>query len=57
MSNYDRAYYVKLVEEGYFGNVMKEDIPAACACFTDDAEVVIYHGDNTVRRFYGEVSN
>lgn len=53
MSTHDRAYYVKLVEESYFGNVMKEDIPAACASFTDDAEVVIYHGDNTVRRFYG----
>lgn len=53
MSSFDREYYVKLIEEGYFGNVMKEDIAAACACFTDDSEVVIYHGDNEVRRFYG----
>ena len=53
MSTYDRDYYVKLVEEDYFGNVMKEDIAAACACFTADSEVVIYHGDNEVRRFFG----
>jgi ketosteroid isomerase-like protein len=53
MPVYDRAYYTKLVEQDYFGNVMKEDIAAACACFTEDSEVVIYHGDNPVRRFYG----
>ncbi len=53
MPAFDRAYYIKLVEEDYFGNVMREDIPAACACFTVDSEVVIYHGDNEVRRFYG----
>ena len=53
MSEFGREYYVKLVEEGYFGNVMKEDIAAACECFTNDSEVVIYHGDNEVRRFYG----
>ena len=53
MPPFDRDYYVKLVEDNYFGNVMKEDIPAAVAAFTDDAQVVIYHGDNAVRRFYG----
>ena len=53
MATLDRDYYVQLVEEGYFGNVMKEDIAGAVACFTDDAEVIIYHGDNEVRRFYG----
>ena len=53
MSKFDRAYYERLVEKDYFGNVMKEDISAACACFTKDSEVVIYHGDNEVRRFYG----
>lgn len=53
MTAFDRAYYIKLVEQEYFGNVMREDIAAACACFTDDSQVVIYHGDNEVRRFYG----
>ena len=32
---------------------MKEDIAAVVACFTDDSEVVIYNGDNVVRRSYG----
>ena len=53
MATLDREYYVKLVEKDYFGNVMKEDIPAAIDAFTKDAQVVIYHGDNAVRRFYG----
>lgn len=53
MSEFGRDYYIKLVEKDYFGNVMKEDIAAACACFTEDSEVVIFHGDNEVRRFYG----
>lgn len=57
MANLDRDYYIKLVEEDYFGNVVKEDIAAAVACFTDDSEVVIYHGDNAVRRFYGSPKN
>ena len=52
MSIFDRDYYIKLVERDYFGNVAKEDIAAACGCFTSDSEVVIYHGDNEVRRFY-----
>ena len=50
---FDRKYYVDLVENRYFGNVAKEDIKAACSCFTSDSQVVIYHGDNQVRRFYG----
>lgn len=53
MTALNRDYCVKLVEEDYFGNVMKEDIAAAVACFTEDSEVVIYHGDNPVRRFHG----
>ncbi len=36
----------------YFGNVIKEDLEGVLACFTDDAEVTIYDGDNAVRRTY-----
>ncbi|MBL8642609.1 MAG: hypothetical protein JNK21_01645 [Rhodospirillaceae bacterium] len=50
---YNRAFYIKLVEQGYFGSVMKDDVEGAAACFTSDAEVTIYHGDNPIRRFYG----
>ena len=47
----DHADYPKLVEEAYFGAVMACDLEAILACFTDDAEVIIYHGDNPVREF------
>ena len=43
--------YVDLVERRYFGNVAQADIPAVVACFTDDAQVTIYHGDAAPRRF------
>ena len=46
-----RDDYVDLVEERYFGNVSREDIAAALACFTDDARVTIYHGDAAPRLF------
>jgi hypothetical protein len=50
---FSREYYVDLVERKYFGNVEAQDIKAACSCFTNDAKVIIYHGDNEVRRYYG----
>ena len=46
-----RDDYVDLVEERYFGNVSREDIPAVVACFSDDATVTIYHGDAAPRLF------
>ena len=46
-----RDDYVALVEERYFGNVSREDIPAVVACFTADATVTIYHGDAEPRVF------
>jgi hypothetical protein len=49
----DRAHYIKLVEQDYFGNVMAEDLAAVVGCFTPDAEITIYHGDNPIRHFYG----
>jgi hypothetical protein len=54
MSKPTRDHYIKLVEKDYFGNVMAEDIVAVVACFTPDAEITIYHGDNPIRRFYGQ---
>lgn len=42
---------IKLVEEAYFGNVMKGDIDAILACFTEDSRVRIRHGDAEERRF------
>ena len=53
MATFDRNYYVRLVEQEYFGSVMQEDMAAVIACFTNDAEFVIYNGDNEVRRSYG----
>ena len=46
-----RDDYVDLVEECYFGNVSRADIPAVVACFSDDATVTIYHGDAEPRVF------
>ncbi len=47
---------IKLVEDAYFGNVMKGDIDAILACFTEDARVRIRHGDAEERRFAFESS-
>lgn len=47
-----RAHYLKLVEQDYFGGVMAEHPEAVVSCFTADAEITIYHGDNPVQRFY-----
>ena len=51
MTDRTHDYYVKLVEEDYFGSVTRQDKPAILACFTEDARVTIYHGDNAPRRF------
>ncbi len=45
----DRAALIDLVEDRYFGNVTREDVDAVSACFTDDAEIVIRHGDAPTR--------
>jgi len=47
-------YYVKLVEEDYFGSVTGQDKDAILDCFTEDARVTIYHGDNKPRCFRGK---
>ncbi len=52
MSKPSRDHYIKLVEHDYFGNVMTEDLDAVVRCFTSDAEITIYHGDNPIRHFY-----
>ncbi|MDX2143261.1 MAG: nuclear transport factor 2 family protein [Rhodospirillaceae bacterium] len=49
-----RDHYIKLVERDYFGNVMAENLDAVVACFTPDAEITIFHGDNPIRRFFGQ---
>jgi len=53
MTKLSRAHYIKLVEQDYFGNVMAEDLDAIERCFTPDAEITIFHGDNPIRRFFG----
>jgi hypothetical protein len=47
----NRNAVIDFVENAYFGSVMHADIPAVLKCFHDDAEVLIRHGDNPVRRF------
>jgi len=42
---------VRLIEEDYFGNLVRENIPAAIACFSNDARINVRHGDAPVRRF------
>ncbi len=51
MTDRTHAYYVRLVEEEYFGSVTRQDKAAILACFTEDARVTIYHGDNAPRLF------
>jgi hypothetical protein len=52
MSKLDRSHYIRLIEHDYFGNVMTENLDAVERCFTSDAVITIYHGDNAVRHFY-----
>ncbi|MFQ5660296.1 MAG: hypothetical protein ACE5GZ_07700, partial [Gammaproteobacteria bacterium] len=47
----NREECIKLVEESYFGNVVRGDIDAVLDCFTENAKVTIRHGDRPVRRF------
>lgn len=49
--------YVDIVENRYFGNVAKMQFSAVLDCFTDDATVLIYHGDNEPRRFSRDGKN
>ena len=56
MAERSHDYYVKLVEEDYFGSVTRQDKAAILDCFTEDARVTIYHGDNEPRRFAGKSS-
>jgi ketosteroid isomerase-like protein len=51
VAEFNRDDYVKLVEVEYFGGVVRQDKEAVLACFTADAHVTIYHGDNAPRRF------
>ena len=53
MGNHPHEHYVKLVEEDYFGSVARQDMAGILVCFTENARVTIYHGDNKPRRFSG----
>lgn len=56
MNTFDRDDYITLVEQNYFGSVMKEDLAGVVPCFTDDCEVVICKGDETPRRSCGSAT-
>ena len=47
-----RQAYITLVEDTYFGSVVRDDKDAILACFTADAVVTIRHGDETPRIFH-----
>ena len=53
----DYKDYVDVVENRYFGNVARMQFPAVLDCFTEDATVLIYHGDNQPRRFSRDGKN
>ena len=46
-----RQDYIKKIEDDYFGNLVRENISEAIACFSDDARISVRHGDASVRRF------
>lgn len=46
-----RQQYIDHVE-GYFRSVTRADRPAVRGCFTEDAVVTLYHGDNPRREFF-----
>ncbi|MBM3506044.1 MAG: nuclear transport factor 2 family protein [Alphaproteobacteria bacterium] len=46
-----RADYVRLIRK-YFGCVTREDYQGVLDCFTPDARVTIFHGDNPVQQFH-----
>ncbi len=47
-----RAAYITLVEDTYFGSVVRGDMPAIFECFTPEAVVTIRHGDDAPRIFH-----
>ncbi len=47
----DRETCIAFIEQTYFGNVEAGDIDAVMECFTEQAEVIIRHGDNPLRFF------
>lgn len=49
MSRLSRDELVALAEHRYFGAVARADLDAVLTCFTDDAEVIIRHGDLPTR--------
>ena len=52
MTKLTHAQYIARMRDDYFGGVMREDRAGVWSCFTDDARVTIYHGDNEVRQFF-----
>ena len=46
-----RAFLTDLIENRYFGGVTRSDMAGIRGCFSDDATVVIRHGDNPPRQF------
>ena len=53
MTRLTRNELIDLCENRYFGNVARERLEAVLECFTPATVVVIRHGDNAERRFYG----
>jgi hypothetical protein len=47
----DRNAYVEFIEERYFGSVANTDFDQILQCFTEDARVIIRHGDLPERLF------
>jgi len=47
----DRDACIELIEDRYFGGVMRADLAGVRDCFTNDARVVIRHGDLPPRQF------
>jgi hypothetical protein len=52
MSTLTHAQYIVRMRDDYFTGVMREDRNLVWSCFTDDARVTIYHGDNPIQQFY-----
>jgi hypothetical protein len=52
IDTFTRAYYVDLIETRYFGSVVRENFDDVLACFTLQARIRIYHGDNPIREFH-----
>lgn len=44
-----RAACIELVENRYFGSVSREQLQDVLDCFTEDAQILIRHGDNPTR--------